>query len=370
MGRLASMDLDLQDLQELRVANQTHPLATMSSNHSESDPSSYVRLMGQALAPTTHSKYSKALSLFEAFCDDQGFEVFSHRDVDRYLALYIQHLYDTGGSMDTAKNAIYGVQHRAPWLAHSLGAAKLALRGWKRTHPSTSHPPLTWELTCLLAVWMAIRGQHHAALAMVVGFDCYLRIGELLSLKVQDVAVSNDPRLGSAYRGVLLRLAHTKTGRNQAVTVDDPGVADLLTQHVRGQSQSDLVFSVSRDSFYKLFHGACRAFGLDGLNYSPHSLRHGGATRHFLQKKPISDIQFRGRWSNSKSVRTYIQSGRALLLLTQVPKDVFEVASDCAQVIKPLLAFLSSKHNASAVTLRAGRRTSSDRKVQDGQASC
>ena len=109
------------------------------------------------------------------------------------------------------------------------------------------------------------------------------------------------------------------------------------------------------------------------LNYSPHSLRHGGATRHFLQKKPISDIQFRGRWSSSKSVRTYIQSGRALLLLTQVPTEVFQVASDCSQVIKPLLAFLkqrpSSSYSASAVTLRAGRRTSSDRKVQDGQAS-
>ena len=336
------------------------------------DPS-YVSLMGQALAPTTHSKYSKALSHFEVFCDDQHFEVNTDRDVDRYLAIYIQHLYDTGGSMDLAKNAIYGVQHRAPWLAHSLGAAKLALRGWKRTHPSTSHPPLTWELTCLMAVWMAIRGQHHAALAMLVGFDCYLRIGELLSLKVQDVAVSNDPRLGSAYRGVMVRLAHTKTGRNQSVTVEDSGVAGMLTSHVRDRLHSDLVFQVSRDTFYKCFHGACVAFGLDGLNYSPHSLRHGGATRHFLQKRPISDIQFRGRWSNSKSVRTYIQSGRALLLLTEVPMDVFEVAAECAQFIKPLLTFLIDKqrfsHSASAVTLRAGRRTSSDRKVQDSQAS-
>ena len=354
-----------------RARPPTHSHPTMSNSNS-ADPS-YVSLMGQALAPTTHSKYSKALSLFEAFCDDQRFEVRSDRDVDRCdsLTVDVQHLYDTDGSMDLAKNAVYGVQHRAPWLAHSLGAAKLALRGWKRTHPSTSHPPLTWKLTCLMAVWMAIRGQHSAALAMLVGFDCYLRIGELLSLKVQDVAVSNDPRLGSAYRGVLLRLAQTKTGRNQAVTVEDAGVADMLTSHVRDRPASDSVFGVSRDSFYKSFHGACRSFGLDGLNYSPHSLRHGGATRHFLQKKPISDIQFRGRWSNSKSVRTYIQSGRALLLLTQVPTEVFQVASDCSQVIKPLLAFLKQRpsYSASAVTLRAGRRTSSDRKVQDGQAS-
>jgi hypothetical protein len=52
--------------------------------------------------------------------------------------------------------------------------------------------------------------------------------------------------------------------------------------------------------------------------------------------------------------------------------DVFEVAAECAQFIKPLLTFLKQlrfSHSASAVTLRAGRRTSSDRKVQDSQAS-
>jgi hypothetical protein len=54
------------------------------------------------------------------------------------------------------------------------------------------------------------------------------------------------------------------------------------------------------------------------------------------------------------------------------------VAADCAQLFKPLLTYLKVRHtstsststsNASAATLRAGRRTSSDRKVQDAQAS-
>jgi hypothetical protein len=55
------------------------------------------------------------------------------------------------------------------------------------------------------------------------------------------------------------------------------------------------------------------------------------------------------------------------------------VAADCARLFKPLLTYLKVRHtvtstststsNASAATLRAGRRTSSDRKVQDAQAS-
>jgi Phage integrase family len=317
--------------------------------------------MGHALARATHNKYDKALNHFTSFCDARRLVVQTDRDVDRHLAHFIQHTYNTGGSFDVAKCAVYGVQHRAPWLARELAGCKLALRGWKRRHPSTSHPPLTWELTCLLATWMALRGEHDAALAMLVGFDCFLRIGEILALKARDVAVANDPRLGSAYRGVMVRLASTKTGTNQSVTVEDAGVARMLVAHLRGRRPDDAVFAVPRHAFYTLFHGACRAFGLAGHNYSPHSLRHGGATRHFLLGRPLADIQFRGRWSNSKSVRTYIQSGRALLLITEVDVDVFAVAADCAKLIHLLLAH--------AATLRAGRRTPADRKVQGTQAS-
>lgn len=305
-----------------------------------SNTSGYVPLMGHALAPRTLDKYTQALNLFLAFCAERAVRVSTARDVDRHLALYIQHLYDSGRPFHLASCAVFGLQHHAPWLAQQLASAKLALKGWHRLAPSESHPPLTWELTCLLSAWMAMRGEHDAALALAVGFDCYLRIGEILGLKVQDVALARDPRLGAAYRGVMLRLAKTKTGTNQSVTVDSADVAAMLQAHVDGKPGSARVFAVGRSHFYALMHGACRAFGLDAHGYTPHSLRHGGATRHFLQGRPIADIQFRGRWSDAKSVRTYIQSGRALLLLTRVDADVFALAADVAASIRPLLTLL------------------------------
>lgn len=309
--------------------------------------SGYVALMGHALAPRTLDKYSQALNLFLAFCAERAVRVSTARDVDRHLALYIQHLFDAGRPFHLAACAVFGLQHHAPWMAQHLSSAKLALKGWHRLRPAESHPPLTWELTCLLAVWMAMRGEHDAALAVLVGFDCYLRIGEILGLKVQDVALARDPRLGAAYRGVMLRLAKTKTGTNQSVTVEGADVAAMLQAHIRGRARSAPVFAVSRSRFYALLHGACRAFGLDAHGYTPHSLRHGGATRHFLQGRPIADIQFRGRWSDAKSVRTYIQSGRALLLLTRVDADVFAIAADCAAALRPLLALLGRRSRAS-----------------------
>ncbi len=305
-------------------------------------------LMGHALAPRTLDKYTQALNLFLAFCDKHAARVASARDVDRLLMHYIQHLYDTGRPFHLAACAVFGLQHHSPWLAQRLASAKLALKGWHRLRPSESHPPLTWELTCLLSAWMAMQGEHDAALAMLVGFDCYLRISEILGLKVQDVATARDPRLGAAYRGVMLRLAKTKTGNNQSVTVESADVAALLQAHIRGRRPRGSVFSVSRSRFYTLMHSASRAFGLASHGYTPHSLRHGGATRHYLQGRPVADIQFRGRWSDAKSVRTYIQSGRALLLLQTVDSDVFEVAAETAAVIRPLLRLLGATTAAAA----------------------
>lgn len=311
-----------------------------------SSSSGYVKLMGQALAPTTLGKYTKALNLFLAFCSQRGFRVGGAREVDRHLAAYIQHLFDTGQPFHLASCAVFGVQHHAPWMAQHLAASKLALKGWHRLQPSESHPPLTWELTCLLAVWLAIRGERDAALALLLGFDCYLRISEILGLTVRDVATANDPRLGAAYRGMMVRLARTKTGVNQAVTVEHLVVARLLQAHVRGRPAESKVFSISRSRLYEVFHRATQAVGVGDHGYSPHSLRHGGATRHFLQGRPIADVMFRGRWSSAKSVKTYIQSGRALLLLNTVDTEVAELGILCARLLGPLFTLLEKRARA------------------------
>ena len=310
-------------------------MTSLNNNKSE-----YVELMGLAVEPSTLRKYTKAYNHFISYCSRQGLLASCAADIDKHLMHYVQHLYDSQLSFDMASCAIYGVQHFHPWLADKLRRSKLALKGWKRAHPSESHPPLTWELTCLLATWLTLHHHHDAGLAVLVGFDCYLRIGEILGLKVSDIASANDPRLGAAYSGSMLRLAKTKTGRNQSVTIENPSVARLLARHLRNRKPSDPVFSVSKHSFYTLFHKACKAFGLDDQGYSPHSLRHGGATRHHMLGRPIADIQLRGRWSDAKSVRIYIQSGRALLLVNEVDPDVFAVGAGCAQHIHLLLEWL------------------------------
>jgi hypothetical protein len=50
--------------------------------------------------------------------------------------------------------------------------------------------------------------------ATLLGFDCFLRNGEIVNLQKADVADTGDVRVSSLYNGMALRLHSTKTGRN------------------------------------------------------------------------------------------------------------------------------------------------------------
>lgn len=90
------------------------------------------------------------------------------------------------------------------------------------------------------------------------------------------------------------------------------------------------MFGVSAARYRSVFKDACHGIGLSHVNYSPHSLRHGGATEDFLKQVPLEDILFRGRWAASKSATTYVQSGRALLLAASIPTHVQQLATQIA----------------------------------------
>ena len=63
-------------------------------------------------------------------------------------------------------------------------------------------------------------------------------------------------------------------------------------------------------------------FGANRVSFTPHSLRHGGATRDYMLGVPMADIVVRGRWAQSKTASRYIQQGRALLVKLDLPKKL------------------------------------------------
>jgi integrase len=278
-------------------------------------------LIEAAYAPTTLKRYKTAVAAFLKWCDATDTHPSGAVEMDEALTEYFHELYESGGSKVSATCALFGLLMFIPHYKTSLPMTRLTLRGWNKRHPPQPYPPLTWDLTVVIATRLLTQGHRLPALGVLLAFDCYLRLGELLGLRKEDVACPRDPRMGSTFTDTALRFRHTKTGPNQWVTVSDPNVATLLRQLVDDTPRHGFLFPVSAATFRRAFKNACSDLGLSPL-YVPHSLRHGAATRGHLRGVPLEDILMRGRWASTKSARRYVQAGRALLLATHVPPRI------------------------------------------------
>jgi integrase len=272
-------------------------------------------------------------------------ELLAHRSrtVDRLVVEFLNHQFQRDGSYAQCAHAVFALVAAEPRLQYKLPRSRRALKGWDRARAKRSHPPLTWELTVVLAVSMARRGRHAEAAATLLAFDCYLRISEFTRLRRHDVAMPLDARLGGAGGTPALRLADTKTGPNKFVSVWDAQVAEVLQSFLRSSSarRDDLLFPFSPASYRLLMRDVCDSLGLSGLQLVPHSLRHGGATRDFMRHGDVTQVMHRGRWASTKSAARYIQQGPALLLQQHaVPAQLVHTGRTLATCLAAVLQHL------------------------------
>jgi integrase len=189
---------------------------------------------------------------------------------------------------------------------------------------------------------MAKWGRHAEAVATLLAFDCYLRVGELTRLTYADVLQPNDSRVGAAYTGMALRLGITKTGPNQSVTVANPQVQTVLLHYLAGFPflSQQRIFAFSAGGFRLLLRQVADVLGVGHIPYVPHSLRHGGATFDYLRGHTVEQIMFRGRWVAMESARRYIQTSRALLIMLHIPPQLGHTAAAVAPHVDALLPLL------------------------------
>lgn len=227
------------------------------------------------------------------------------------------------GQRQYAVYAKCGVEYYMPDAKGRLPLSDRALRGWDRLNPSSSPPPISYDVALALSVDLWIHGYHDAAIIVLLAHDCYLRVGEALRLRVGDFSDPggnvNLAALSSDLGAACLRLGKTKTGRNQFVTIRSALVLDLLRRHVACKRATDAVFTTTYGQLRTAFHDALDHIGAGSLGFVLHSLRHGGATHDFLRKIALLDIVYRGRWADIKGARRYINAGAAALTHQQLP---------------------------------------------------
>lgn len=257
----------------------------------------------------------------------------SVRRTDRLLCHYVHKLYVQGGRSKSlrakATQAVYGVVMDRPRLRGKLVESERALVGWARRHPSESQPPMSWNMTCLLATKLFGQGHWEVAAAAILSHDCILRPMDIVRLRVSRVS----PRTGTAGASAL-SLWNTKTQRYEWVALKRPEaevVLKLALERARRLGRSSLL-GLSYTRYYRRFKAGVAALGFP--EFKPYSVRHGAVTAASLdQNMTYMDIAIRGRWKSMKSCRTYVQSGRALMLENKRPDRVKELAAKAARLL-------------------------------------
>jgi hypothetical protein len=291
-------------------------------------------LMEASVTAATLRKYKSALSLFLSFFFNTLHRPPQQRNldhvsrlspvlVDRILAQYCEFLYTKyqGSKKYLAINARAAVAFFFPHMSPFLRLSARSIKGWEKLHPTVSHPPLSYDLVCLLSTRMAALGHIRHAAALLLSFDCYLRLGEVAKIQVHHLVLPGDLRLRGLTSPALL-IPLSKTGRDQFITIRNPVVIKLLQalkqKFFPALSSTDFVFPYAY-SLSSVLKSTLHDLGLSDRCYVWHSLRHGGATDDALKGMPIEEIVARGRWSSSKMLKTYVQRSRAFFLHSRTP---------------------------------------------------
>lgn len=300
-------------------------------------------LLEWAVSAETRVRYTRNVREFLQWVVDNDDDAQDVEELDDLLLDYIHELHGSGGAKSKAMGTFYGICMFEPQLKRKLVRSRQAIKGWNKRHPSRQWPPLTWELALAIAAQLARHNKPHYAIGVLLAFDCFLRVGELVALRREDIADDKDLRIAGEHKGMIVRLAKTKTGVNQSVQVLNPDVQHLVRHLVRNTKPKRHLFSFTTDQFRRSMRHVCAELGLSAL-YVPHSLRHGGATRYFhVLGMSMENILARGRWASTESARRYIQSGVAMLMAGDAPTRVVQLGLEMAKDVLLYLS-LSQKH--------------------------
>ena len=274
-----------------------------------------LALRDSILAPTTRRLYTEAfLRLWEWAGFPPPATITSAETYDRFLSMYIEAAWKDGLTRGEAGNALSASLTIYPQLRGRghLSDSWFLLNAWARYEIPMRAPPMPVEVVLGLAWYFIRMGQIGGAALLVIGFDCFLRTGEMLSLIISDV-ILDDQGTG------VVRLEHTKTGQRtaafEASTIHDPLSGRLFRAFLASlpaqTSDRNYVFFPKNHVFYILFRDGLRWLGLESYGFLPYSVRRGGATAFFRATRNMEAALDRGRWGSARVARIYLNDGLA-----------------------------------------------------------
>ena len=263
------------------------------------------------IAPATRKRYEVAVARYLSF-------LLAHArpwpqdcpEVDSTAAEFIQVLWEDGDPLSYATDMLSGLQFYAPPLKKNLPSSWQFITAWRKAELPARATPFLPRYAAAVAGYFA-QTSPTTSLAILVGFHCLLRTGEILLLQWKHFELHVGHRVG------VLVLPNTKsgnrTGTEESVVIDDVYLLELLVLH-RSQSQpGDFLVAGTSGAFRKKLDEAVVNIPLPPGRWRPYSIRRGGATAHFREHGSLDATAIRGRWQHVRTCRIYINDAMTTL---------------------------------------------------------
>eukprot|EP00435_Cladocopium_sp_Y103_P040650 s851_g11.t1 len=171
----------------------------------------------------------------------------------------VEHLWEEGAPKSAANYLVAAVQYFRPEAKHHLNWSWKLVKIWNQIEVPQRATPLSPELLMAFAGQAFCWKQFELGWLLVIGFTFFLRTGELLQIKAQDVVLG--PRSGVLY------FPPSKNGKRLFLPLEWVEMSEQITVTafkvlLRRKQPGDLLWSKSRK--------------LKGCNFYPYSLRWGG----------------------------------------------------------------------------------------------
>ena len=140
---------------------------------------------------------------------------------------------------------------------------------------------------------------------LLVGFFCFLRTAEMLSMQVLHVI----PHVAAQRLTIIIPFSKTSNGNPQVVTCDEPRVFQLALTVLRARGKQDYLWPGTPANFRSFWMALLQVVGFSASDYTPYGIRRGGATWFFHVTASMDSTLHRGRWACARTAKMYIDQG-------------------------------------------------------------
>eukprot|EP00438_Fugacium_kawagutii_P005826 Skav231210 [mRNA] locus=scaffold2958:85828:91822:- [translate_table: standard] len=251
------------------------------------------------------AKHEMSVERFLAFTSHECLPLRTAKHLDYAVGEYLNMLYQEGDSLAQGGHLLSGLKRFKPQWRAILPSATQYYKNWQKIHRPERAVPISWDLLQALAGLCFTLQRPTVALMFYVGFFCFLRTSEMLSLQCFHLAVHpSRPQVT-----VIVPFAKTSNGNPQVLVFEDEKVWRLARHLLRTLPKEAYLWCLTQGSFRQFWYQALAIIGFGPNDYSPYGIRRGGATWFFLETASMDATLHRGRWSSNKTAKQYVDEG-------------------------------------------------------------